>query len=513
MIQELFTRKRILIAISSLICILGIYVLYNYGFLEVTVSSPENKPVEIEVLDENGNINQKLTTEPGKSSRIFTKAGQYRVVAKQDDNETSVFSKTPRFLFTNKLAASIQKQRLVSKIASESLGCGYYIKSFYYSFNCLGETKVFRHTPLTQTSYSHKISIESNTDFIDIQAKGDSMIGLSNENKNFVMHELTHNPSGLLDKATPLSSYELGQPVLIKSGTTSVGILDRETRKVLIFDQNKIIKEIDIPEKIGRNYIIDAYISKDNLTILYGLNPSQGLGDSNQQAGERFDEHDISQSVEIISLVNNERIELSVPDQVSFNQIWYVNNGLLLETTKNQILFYSIESKALTNLTVLVNTYDPVVVGQDVYFKQDGSIYKFNVNTKTANLLISSNNLAVSAFQPFDDHIIFSAYTQSSEQSLPDAYMINPEKESANFKVEDFLPYTDQGLVLKMEYQGKILRVDLVLESFTSDKSAGTIYFDESEFESKKNEFIKKLEDNGLLGRFDVITINKRKIK
>ncbi len=499
--------------ILFILLILGTIVLINnYLFtstftLKIEIGKTvSDQKITLKVTDISGKVVASKDLTGAKIAKFRLSIGSFNVSASQDDSETIGQAKTVRFK-SSELKMDLEPQLAVNKIGSESLGCDVVVNSVLYSYSCTKSSLVLQHknppdkfvdpVPLLNggkimpPAYSYQDGV--------IVKFGESEAGYL----NFV--NLDKNEASFISTPTDL---DVRQSVQIVDEANTI-----TNKRFLIIDKGGVIysyqnindsnpKKLQLPDNKKlpvpvSNLAKDYSLYNDRLAVYVGKTETPGDNRELIEAQSKIKNGflyiaDLSQATTDFKTVE-------LPPSIDNNDIQLIDASHLAVLRDEGLDIYTINDK-FVELKAHFTDVSYVSPGADgsAWFLKDDGIYKYQNASNQAVKIFHSSHLKPSRVVNLEGQTIFNAFVENDELGILHSYLIN-NRATAKPRLEDKLPYTSKnGLpVLRMDYSGNQIKVQLALTSLGSDKQTGQVSYDQAEFDSAKKKVLERLQRDG----------------
>lgn len=496
-------RKLLLLFLGSIaaiaIVMAFITTLALRSTLDIKVDSSVTEEVKIYIYSKKQSKNIKeIRAAAGRTISVRLPIDEYSVTAGQTKRETVGFARLQRFKKSN-LVIKLEPQKVLEKLGSESLGCDVIAGDTLHSYSCSSESLILQHKYYSDRFDNPEPILESITQTPFSPPYQDGML-MKSQNDTFVLNYLN------------LLNYHLG-PINVPNGldldTTNISTDQASaanTRFLLTNNEAGLIYSYENagdsnPRQFSLRDIAGDY--SQQASISYAIGGSQllifvGKGDTSYETEEGAEgAAGVKENwLYVISLdANNNTRRLRLPSNLTAGKI-YMAGGSVAIKQESRLLLYSLSEEP--ELRGFFDDVDSETASSNgLLFIKGNSIYSFDAESGQAKMLLGSTRLRVSGLGNSKKGPIFNSFIEGDSSAILHSYLITPV-DAAGHRPEDYLPYNPQELpIYKMDYRKNEIKFQLALTSIGTDKSAGQIFYEQSEYEAAKSKILKRLQKDG----------------
>lgn len=153
-------KKKILLIIALLLGVVGIYLIINYGFVEIVVDTSAS-PVNVSVASQNGTKTIRKTVE-SNSAKILVRRGSHEFLAKQNGASHFAIIKTAGFMKTTTIRTKLAAENYRKFVGDNPAPCMFFNGVVLLTSGC-GENyyRAQVHVPSTSQLPSHTKKTDS----------------------------------------------------------------------------------------------------------------------------------------------------------------------------------------------------------------------------------------------------------------------------------------------------------------------------------------------------------------
>lgn len=482
--------------------VLVLSIVLNYSLLNV--AAPDPAKLSGLTIAKNTEVLQN-----GKLLRLginIVKNGPSVVKAVSEEGETAVYTTLKPFKI-NKITIDTQPQKSVDKLVSngKKSNCAFDNPNSSYNYEC-HDGFFYRQdnkgAPLEKVPLLEDLYIRGQPK----RYKNGVLVFVANTNEQDGREILIFTDGTV---TTPiLSSCDSTKDCMVSTRTTSEdsGFLVTNVKsKKMVYYQSLTTKSFeysfaaDIKNSAGDRFINPSLIAQ-NILINYYEKDEDTEVDSEHIGSAKAIKYKINTAgLDKPELYDLSKIALDDPVCPVSDKTVYVLD------LSNKLSVINLSPKPKVDVEIH-NVQSVASDSASIYYVSNDSVYKYSLETKTANLLRRLASKNISHIETWDGSIILTGNSKNSISAIS-TYGLSVESVKSGVEPFDLIPYSLNELpILNSDFYNHDIFFSVLLNSQVFNPKTGASTYDQKEYTLKKESILRRLQLDALnLNRYNVV--------
>lgn len=438
---------------------------------------------------------------PG-GTRFRLAPGTYTVSLRSKDAETLGFAKLKRFE-RGRISLTVHKEKTVQKVGSGSLGCDEIVRSQLFSYACTKPSAVVRHdNPPDRFVFPAPLNNGAEQQ-INTQAYLEGLLAMfdNHDTRYFDYLQLANNQRMRLN--VPENSPE--NYTIITDSTDSSNprfiLFDPEFKRVYAYDnlQDTRPVKIELPKEIPEEASISYSLNGSSFTLY------AGLPDYASDTKEEEEAHQQIKQSYLYALDLGQRSasfqKFKLPEEFRANDVApLAKNRYLVQ----KMASFEIYDRSVNGFEIIYAVHSAGGISRhkdgSMLFTKDGGLFRYDPGLNQSYRLFSSSRVHVSRTgYSKEGQPMFNGFIEGDNRRTLHSFLVTGTEVSGR-RWEGFLPYTAGSSlpIVRMDYVGSSIKVQLSLQSFISDRQTGKTTYDPTEFAKARKAVLDQLSKDGI---------------
>lgn len=469
-------RNRIVIAILIILSLVGLFWLYNHGFLTVVPDSSIKDRATYSVVNQVSGKSFQNTTDVS-IKRLVTRSG-YSLFAVQGNRSYFSTLKTKGFLQNTSLEIKGRLENSRTFVGNNPSNCMNLIGGVLVSYQCPGKySSLVVHEPATATTPTFT---KNNINGFTQNVEG---IVPYNGQGYLVMRQAENIGSGSSHLAYPLLSAEAALSVDVHNSLSLNG-LDNNTdytfssyKDGLLAYDNTYSKLAYFPaNSLSATSIISVKTSKDVTFPVRFDNNQDSIVEVFTNSPSHSESKNLlpNQKLEIVVIKNNQGRKFAYNSSLIGIQLCGTNK--LCIVGHDSLSIYDISGNSLKHLFDVYGVTKIIRTGNGILALRDRDIWFINPDSQTGYDAYSLGNYQFSQFAPADHGALLTLTNDRGKKVALYLNLDSDDTDSIDFRIGKLL--VDSGNIKDVSVWGKIIYISPNYGELSFQSSTGNLDFD-----------------------------------